>query len=255
MPDLVIQQLQDAIARNTAAVLSLPSAGMLRHQKARFLAEADDGSFWMECSPEDRPLIDELIANQTPAGISFKTSQIKSVFTAPIQQRMDDYRINADNTVCAVRVKYPATVKQMQRRLNYRAPVPKDGEIRLEVWRMAPRVPLRDRPAASARVEAELIDVSSGGIGVLFIGVDGKPPLVCQEDRLRILITAGEIELLVEGSMLTPRPGTDPSKIRTGVAFKAMENNLEGRQSLAKLTKIIGELQRQEARRARLGVA
>src|SRR4051812_38327413 len=104
MAESELQQLQDAVARNTAAVLSLPSAGMLRHQKTRFLAPDPDG-FWMECSAEDHLLIDELIASKAPAGISFKTSQVKTVFASPILQRVEAYRINADTTVHAVKIK------------------------------------------------------------------------------------------------------------------------------------------------------
>ncbi|CAN5514548.1 hypothetical protein BH10PLA1_BH10PLA1_18320 [soil metagenome] len=254
MPDSELQQLQDAVARNTAAVLSLPSAGMLRHQKSRFLAPDPEG-FWMECSAEDHLLINELIATKVPAGISFKTAQVKTVFASPILERVEAFRINAETTVNSVKVKTPTTIKQIQRRLSYRVRVPAEAEMRLEVWRLSPRVPLRDRPSATQRVKVELVDLSVGGMGVVFLGENGDPPRICEEDRLRILINAGEHEVLVEGSMRFPRPGTDPTKLRTGVVFKAMDSDLEGRHNLAKLTKIVGELQRMEARRARLGVA
>ncbi len=254
MPDTDFQQLLDAVARNTGAVLSLPSAGMLRHQKARFLAVADDG-FWMECSPDDRALIDELIKEKKPAGISFKTAEVKSVFTSVLLERKDDYPVNAETTVCAVRVQLPTSIKQMQRRTNYRVRVPVEAEIRLEVWRIAPRIPVRDKPAASARIETKLLDISTGGVGVLFVGVNGVSPKVCCEDRLRVAITTGEVELILEGTMRQPLPGSEPMKIRTGIAFKGLDNSLDGRHAMAKLTKIVGELQRQEARRARLGVA
>ncbi len=254
MPDTDLQQLLDAVARNTGAVLSLPSAGMLRHQKARFLAVADDG-FWMECSPEDSALIDQLIKEQKPAGISFKTAQVKSVFTALLLERMNNYQVNAYTTTSAVRFQLPTSIKQMQRRSNYRVRVPAESEIMLDVWRIAPRVPIRDKPAASSRVDAKLLDISTGGIGVLFVGSNGEAPKVCCEDRLRVAITSGETDIVLEGTMRPLLPGADPMKFRTGIAFKGLDNNLEGRQSLAKLTKIVGELQRQEARRARLGTA
>lgn len=254
MPDDVMHQLQDAIARNTAAVLSLPSAGMLRHQKSRFLAVAD-GGFWMECTADDQALITELIQTQTPAGISYKSGQIKTVFTCPLLERAAEYRINAETTVCAVRLKAPQSIKQMQRRLNYRVRVPADYELRLEIWRIAPRFPLRDKPSATQKLHAELLDISVGGLGVIFVGNEGDAPRVCQEDRLRIQITAGDAEVLVEGAMRTALPGKGLSKVRSGVAFKPLDNDLEGRQNLAKLQKIVGELQRLEARRARLGVA
>jgi hypothetical protein len=38
------------------------------------------------------------------------------------------------------------------------------------------------------------------------------------------------------------------------VQFKTLENNLDGRQILAQLTRIVGELQREEVRRLRLGL-
>ena len=168
---------------------------------------------------------------------------------------MDEFRINAETAVCAVRLQFPEAIKQVQRRMNYRVRVPAGSEILLEVWRLSARVPLRDKPSATQKVAAQLVDLSLGGIGVVFIGVDGKPPRICTEDRLRIQITSEQTVLLIEGSMLSPRPGSDTNRIRTGVAFKTMDNDMEGRQNLAKLTRIVGELQRQEARRMHLGVA
>ena len=67
--------LTDAIARNSALVLSLPSAGMLRHHKSRFLAE-DEGGFWIEAMPGDEALVTELINTQTSVGISFRAHRI-----------------------------------------------------------------------------------------------------------------------------------------------------------------------------------
>jgi c-di-GMP-binding flagellar brake protein YcgR len=237
-----------------AAILSLPSAGMLRHQKSRFLAIAENG-FWMECTPDDHALIDELIRMKTPAGVSYKSSTIKSVFMAVVLERVEKYQINAETAVHAVRMQTPDSIKQVQRRQNYRVRVTADSEIRLDVWRMAPRVPLRDRPSATAKLNADLLDLSLGGIGVIFTGEEGQPPRVCEEDRLRIQISTNETELLIEGSMRFPQQLPDKSKIKTGIQFKKLENDIEGRQNLAKLTKIVGELQRQEARRNRLGVA
>src|SRR3954447_1041141 len=77
--------LLDAIARNAGAVLSLPSAGMLRHHKSRFLSESA-GGFWVESAPGEAALIDSLIASQQPAGISFKNGHLKVVFASPIQR-------------------------------------------------------------------------------------------------------------------------------------------------------------------------
>jgi c-di-GMP-binding flagellar brake protein YcgR len=254
MTDDVQQQLQDAIARNMAAVLSLPSAGMLRHQKSRFLAIAD-GGFLMECAPEEAPLVDELIKTQKPVGVSYKGGPVKTVFMVQLLERIAEHKINGDTTVCAVRLAMPTEIKQMQRRQSYRVRVPSDFELSVEIWRIAPRWVLRDKPSATQKVHAELVDISTGGIGVVFVGENGEKPRVCEEDRLRIQVASPEVEVLIEGAMVFPLTGKDPSRVRCGIQFKALENDMEGRQNLAKLQKIVGELQRHEARRARLGVA
>ena len=45
-----ISVLEAAVARNSGIVLSLPSAGMLRHLKSRFLGDAPEG-IWLESAP------------------------------------------------------------------------------------------------------------------------------------------------------------------------------------------------------------
>jgi hypothetical protein len=42
MTEAKVDPLWDAVSRNAAVVLSLPSAGALRHHKTRFLAKSDD---------------------------------------------------------------------------------------------------------------------------------------------------------------------------------------------------------------------
>jgi hypothetical protein len=46
----------------------------------------------------------------------------------------------------------------------------------------------------------------------------------------------------------------DAKTLRAGLAFSDMQSNIDGRQTEALLNKIIGELQRAEVRRARLGM-
>jgi hypothetical protein len=51
-----------------------------------------------------------------------------------------------------------------------------------------------------------------------------------------------------------PAANSDPAVIRTGIVFKPLEHDIEGRQTLAALTRIVGQLQRDEVRRHRLGI-
>ncbi len=68
--------------RNVGAALSLPSAGMLRHSKSRFLNSTDEG-FLVESPPEEQALIAQLIAEKRPVGISFKHGAHMAMFASP----------------------------------------------------------------------------------------------------------------------------------------------------------------------------
>src|SRR5690349_3765858 len=100
------QILEDAIARNAAIVVSLPSAGMLRHHKSRFLG-ADESGYWVEAAPGDEALIDQLIAAAHPVGVSFKSGVNKVVFTSPITARQAEFRLNETTVLPALLVATP----------------------------------------------------------------------------------------------------------------------------------------------------
>ena len=247
------QAVQQAIARNSGIVLSLPSAGILRHHKSRFLAEAD-GGVWVESPSEDRALVNELIASQQSCGISFRQGHAKVVFGTPVLKHNPEYRINAEVTVEAVLTKFPEDVKVIQRRNNYRVAVPDDSELKVRIWRMGPGIPLRDRPMAKQEVKARLRDISLGGIGVVLEGEDGNPPKIDEADRLRVQLKSPDTELLIEGRLRYPGDLKGPTS-RAGIQFKGLEKDIDGRQMLATLTRIVGELTRAELRRMRIGLA
>jgi len=250
-----LEILIDAIARNAGIVLSLPSAGLLRHHKSRFLSEAPEG-FWVESIPSEKPLVEELIRNQHPAGISFKAGTTKVVFTTPVQRLDLAYRVNDETQIPALLMAMPAEVKAIQRRHNYRVAVQAGSDITVKVWRIPERAYLRDRPMAAQQIKCEVRDVSLGGLGVTFMGEANEPPKVSIEDRLRVEVTFGGMAFLLEGRMRKPTaaPNASASMIRTGIVFKPLDQDLEGRQTLAALTRIVGQLQRDEVRRHRLGI-
>src|SRR5438067_13505182 len=90
--------LSDAVARNTAVVPSLPSAGMLRHCKTRVLGNTDDG-VWLESIPAEHVLIEELVTTAQPCGVSFKCGDQKVSFAAKVMKLEPAYRVNADTAV------------------------------------------------------------------------------------------------------------------------------------------------------------
>ena len=72
---------------------------------------------------------------------------------------------------------------------------------------------------------------------------------ILTEDRLRIELQRGDTTLLLEGRMRQPSGPQPEGGINTGIRFNEMAGDLEGRQKLGQLTRILSELQRQEVRR------
>jgi len=245
------QLLSDAIARNCALVLSLPSAGLLRHCKSRFLAESGEG-IWIEMVADERALIEALIASGQPVGISFKAGEQKVAFATPATALDPKFRLNADTTISALQIAVPSQVKAVQRRENYRVHITKNSDVSVRLWRIAMRAHVNDRPQPSQQIPIELRDLSFGGMGVILRGVNGAAPKITTDDRLRIELTTPQTALILEGSMRSPSGPQPPDAICTGIRFKDLAGDLAGRHLLNQLTKIIGELQREEARRARL---
>jgi Tfp pilus assembly protein PilZ len=130
-----------------------------------------------------------------------------------------------------------------------------DDELMIKAWRLAERAVLRDRPNATAELTVSIRDVSLGGIGITVEGKDGESPKLLTGERVRIVLTHRQQELLLEGRVITIRPvQARKDVVNAGLKFTNTESGLQGRQVLNDLTKIVGHLQREEARRSRLGM-
>ena len=249
-----VDPLWAAVARNSAVVLSLPSAGELRHHKSRFLAPADEG-FWVQSVDDERGLIDTLIASHQPVGVSFRTGNKRFVFPAPVLRFDERFAVNPALTAPALLLRAPASLHVIQRRTNYRVHVSPDSGLSVRVWRIGATAYVRDRVSSSQEILAELRDLSVGGMGVNLFAKDGVPPRVSSADRLKVQLTFNDLCLILEGCLRYPReiPG-DAKTVRAGINFKIMQGSIEGRQTVAVLTRVLGELQRTELRRLRLGL-
>jgi c-di-GMP-binding flagellar brake protein YcgR len=253
MAELNAETLSDAIARNSAIVVSLPSAGMFRHIKSRLLA-SDPGGIWVEAVLSERLLIEELISTKKPVGITFKHGGQRVAFATSALSLDPEYQINASTCLPALLVVNPAKIKTVQRRMHYRIRTYDGCGLSAQIWRISATARLGDRPVKAQQLNVNLRDISVGGIGVVFTGEEGKPPKVSTEDRLRIELRYGEEVVLVEGRMRAPFGPQPDNALSVGICFKEMEKDIEGRRMLTQLTRITGELQREEMRRTRLGL-
>ena len=250
MADGTYDMLLDAIARSAGVVLSLPAGDALRHHKSRFLSESP-GGFWVAAPAGEQKRLAALIASQQPAGVSFRNSHLKVVFASPILRRDPRHPIRGAGQVDALLLSFPSEIKAVQRRASYRAPVPPDSDITARAWRIPAQGPAPARPQPSQELPCGVVDLCVGGIGLTFHGADGKPPNVTAADRLRIELTCPGGKLLIEGQVRYPLVPLTTETVRAGVQFKLAGDSKSTRQTVVQLTRIVGELQRDEVRRLR----
>jgi hypothetical protein len=269
-----LQLLRDAIARRAGIVLSLPNlatlapgqdrdAAPLRHYKSRLLADAGDG-LWVESVPAERDLVRALVDDRYPAGVSFRSDQLKVMFAAPLLHAQDDYGSAAGTDaagggrVSALLLRFPGAsdIRAVQRRRSFRVPIVLPSDLQARVWLMPEDAHLREKPSPRSELTCELRDISVGGIGVTLNVPDGRPLAVAAGDRLRIQLTLRDTSVVLEGRLRHPyRPvRLGDAAVRAGIQFKTLTDSRDDRQSLGHLNKIVSDLQRESIRRRKLGV-
>jgi c-di-GMP-binding flagellar brake protein YcgR len=240
--------LTQAIERNSAVVLSLPSAGMVRYHKSRFL-RADAQRVWLESVPSERKLIESLIQEKLPVVVSFKVGLAKVNFQSPILEVDDKYKFfDTQDAVTALLMERPALVKPLQRRTHFRVTVRPEDNFKIQVWRIAEHVNLKDEPMDLFKLSATVRDLSVGGIGVIF----ESRPLLVAEQRMRILLSHGtNPPMLIEGRSGPVRQDQAGECYEAGIEFRELQASLQGRQMQTELTRIVNGLQLREAKRLR----
>ena len=244
------QFLRNAVERGSAIVLTLPSGGMLRHYKSRFLG-SDALGIWVEADIGEIPLLNALIAAGMPVGVSCKLGPEKLKFVTPIVRLDAALVISAASCVFAILIKHPTQVELRQRRTDYRIRIASPDEVGAQAWQIPEHVYLGDRPTAKQSLNLELSDLSIGGIGFVALAKNGSPPRVIDGERLRVSLSAQGSTILVEARVAFAMPDEAEMNIQCGAGFAHLERDVDGRQKLAWLGKIIGQLQRDEVKRHR----
>jgi c-di-GMP-binding flagellar brake protein YcgR len=244
------EMLTQAIERNCAAVLALPSAGMNRIYKTRFL-RGEGRRIWLDSVPGEQVLIQSLVADQTPVGVCFKIGQRKISFSSPILELDEKCKFfDAVAPIQALLMERPETVKPVQRRMHFRMPLRDSDQFSVRLWRVNEYVDLKDEPKDIFELPAEVCDLSVGGLGVIF----RKRPLLVAEQRLRVLLKHGNAQpMLIEGRSGVVRFNEAENIYETGIEFRGLQASLGGRKLTTELTRLIAALELTEARRKRGG--
>lgn len=137
----------------------------------------------------------------------------------------------------------------VQRRQHFRVRVCEGSLLRVRVWKLAPGAPLAAKPMPSQELKMQVREISIGGMSMTVKSRDGQAPLWEPRERLRVEIQHGEEEALVEGRLRLPDvlPPQDESFV-AGVQFIIRQNDRAAFKAKARITAIVGLLQREELR-------
>ena len=167
--------VHDGVARGVSVLLSLPSAGMFRNHKSRFICDLE-GGILVRAPAKDRTLIAELVRDKKPCVISFRKGIYNIIFAAPIRRIEPRWRLNDHAVLDALLMEFPAEIKVTQRRAHHRIEIPPHTEIAVRVFRMVRDQDLKAEPLPNTEVTAEVRNISVGGLGVKLIGSGERSP-------------------------------------------------------------------------------
>ncbi len=138
----------------------------------------------------------------------------------------------------------PAEVSVLQRRANFRTPVPAGAPLGIVVWKVPPHWVLRDKPKPSAQLKVEMIDLSTGGMCLNILPHRVGPESVAKDDRIRIEMKFEDSEAILDATVVYRAEPAGDTSVRVGLMFRKLENNIEGRRGLFLVNRAIGALQR-----------
>lgn len=185
----------------------------------------------------------EIVEGQS-VGVSFRRAHRKCVFETTVTGRCN-YSVGRLDDVPALRLEWPASIGEMQRRVYYRTPVPQDVEMPVQVQ-------LRggdgEGEASRGVCRGRMVNVSAGGVGVLIKNEDN--PRWASDTRVNCTFTAsagvpvtnlyGHMRYLYE----QPEGG-----VRMGVQFVGLETDGQARSTLEQIVELTRKFQEIERRR------
>ncbi|HEX4055390.1 MAG TPA: PilZ domain-containing protein [Tepidisphaeraceae bacterium] len=250
MTDAVARSIfEQAIDEQWNAVAGIRHAERTHMFDARFVRRSER-SFWFETSTWPQGVPNDVLVSGIKVTFEFGSKGRCVSFQAEV--RSIELKPGAEGAAAIACCSVPSAIAVMQRRAHFRTPVPIDSPVSIVVWKIPPHWVLRDRPKPSMRFRIEWVDLSTGGMCLNILPHRAGPESVTKGDRLRFEIRFAESETILDGLVVYRADAKADGSIRIGVAFRKLENSIEGRRGLFLINRAISALQRMSIRQAAL---
>jgi len=126
-----------------------------------------------------------------------------------------------------------------------------DSLLQVRAWKIPPGTPLAHRPMPSQEIQIIVRNIGVGGLGIT-LACDSSEPPAALTDRLRLLVTHGQTEVLIEGRLRAPDANQAEHFVQTGIRFEGNQSNFGYQIARSAIFAIVGSVQREGLRARRI---
>ena len=236
------QILDEAVSQSALAVLSIHEDGEWKMFKSRFL-ERDANRRFVVLDYQDThgTTPPELIPGQY-VGLSFRYKSRKVMFATVVEAK-GRYLIGGDNSVPAVRYRWPETMTELQRRAYYRTPVPSDVRLLTNLWAGGVAARQSAQGDTLSVVTGEALDMSCGGTLIKLNQLEMPSWTDNETLGVELHLPDGQPPLLLDAYYRGTRHDTT-NHLCAAVQFVGLELSLENRGVLQRLARLVQKFHR-----------
>lgn len=227
-----------AIDEGRHIIASIESGSQTHSFSARLLKRYPDG---FTCQTDFLPEVCNLQAISAGLRATFSFG----VTGAAVQFQADILSVDEASGPAVVRCGCITEIYVGQRRNHFRVAVQGQCPMDLMVWKIPPHWVIRDKPKPSAQLRADLVNLSLGGMCLIIRSHRVGPADVSVGQRIRVEITFKQEPAVLDAEVVYLSSPREDGSVRAGIAFRKLENTIEGRRGASLLNQAIAALQRQ----------
>jgi c-di-GMP-binding flagellar brake protein YcgR len=241
-PEETWEVLDAGVRENALAVLAVQNDDQWLTFKSRFLERDPQRKFVVLDYAEsgDRP--PPPLAPGQYVGISFRHKSRKIMFASVVEAR-GKFVVGNQQSVAAVRYRWPDSLTELQRRAYHRTPVPAGTSLLVSAWPGGCAAWQAAQTRSLQIVNGQAIDISCGGT---LIRINEPNPPDWREDLtlgVEIQLPDGRDPLLVDAYYRGARHSPDGA-LCLGLQFVGLELSFDGRAVLQRLARCVQRFHR-----------
>lgn len=251
--------LDEAVRHNALAVMNLydPDEDQWHTFKSRFLERDPNRRFVVLDYQETHGSMPVPLSVGQYVGISFRYKSRKIMFASVVEAK-GKFLTGPDESVAAIRYRWPESMTELQRRAYYRTPVPPELRVVANLW--AGGTATRDTVQASALgiLTGQSVDLSCGGTLIRLGQLQAPDWPDNQTLGVELHLPDGQPPLLLDAYYRGTRHDNEGA-LCVAAQFVGLELSPEGRSLLQRLARCVQRFHRMwlskelRSRRARFG--